>query len=281
MLTAAQIASAAGARRKRVPRPKLGEFVSDFMIVLDYQTARKSKGNTPGLNDATSKENTMRAPLLVLTIASLTSVFSVCPGASLQDIGHLCRRCRRRQRHAVRLAFRRVAADRYRQCRRRAAVRDAGRIMDAAKDAGLQQIDHLITTHWHGDHFGGMAELAAQHSDQRVHRSRPQRSARPSCRRVSQEHLSAALRQGQAHRRQAGRQDFARRARRARGDLGRASHQDAAARRRASRIPYCASFKTGREQCRKIRSRSAIYVTFGKFRTYASGRSDRRTRNSS
>jgi competence protein ComEC len=42
-----------------------------------------------------------------------------------------------------------------------AAVRDAGRIMAAIKDAGLQQIDHLITTHWHGDHFGGMAELAS------------------------------------------------------------------------------------------------------------------------
>ena len=41
------------------------------------------------------------------------------------------------------------------------AVRDAGRIMAAAHDAGLTQIDHLITTHWHGDHFGGMAELAA------------------------------------------------------------------------------------------------------------------------
>jgi competence protein ComEC len=43
-----------------------------------------------------------------------------------------------------------------------AAARDAGRIMDAIKDAGLQQIDHLITTHWHGDHFGGMAELASK-----------------------------------------------------------------------------------------------------------------------
>jgi beta-lactamase superfamily II metal-dependent hydrolase len=43
-----------------------------------------------------------------------------------------------------------------------AAPRDAGRIMEAVKDAGLQQIDHLITTHWHGDHFGGMAELASQ-----------------------------------------------------------------------------------------------------------------------
>src|SRR5579862_1329996 len=42
-----------------------------------------------------------------------------------------------------------------------AAPRDAGRIMAAMKDAGVQQIDHLITTHWHGDHFGGLAELAS------------------------------------------------------------------------------------------------------------------------
>src|SRR5476651_178352 len=40
-----------------------------------------------------------------------------------------------------------------------AAIRDAERIMEAAKDARLTQIDHLITTHWHGDHYGGMAEL--------------------------------------------------------------------------------------------------------------------------
>jgi competence protein ComEC len=43
-----------------------------------------------------------------------------------------------------------------------AAVRDANRIMAAVKEAGLTQIDTLITTHWHADHFGGMAELAAR-----------------------------------------------------------------------------------------------------------------------
>jgi len=43
-----------------------------------------------------------------------------------------------------------------------AAVRDAGRIMDAMKAAGVQKIDHLIITHWHGDHFGGLAELASK-----------------------------------------------------------------------------------------------------------------------
>jgi beta-lactamase superfamily II metal-dependent hydrolase len=43
-----------------------------------------------------------------------------------------------------------------------AAPRDAGRIVEAMKDAGLTKIDRLITTHWHGDHFGGMAELASK-----------------------------------------------------------------------------------------------------------------------
>jgi len=41
-----------------------------------------------------------------------------------------------------------------------AADRDVGRIMAAVQEAGVRQIDHLVTTHWHGDHFGGMAELA-------------------------------------------------------------------------------------------------------------------------
>ena len=41
-----------------------------------------------------------------------------------------------------------------------AAVRDAERIVGAARDAGLTAIDHLIITHYHGDHIGGLAELA-------------------------------------------------------------------------------------------------------------------------
>jgi len=42
------------------------------------------------------------------------------------------------------------------------AVRDVGRIMDAVRDAHITQIDHLILTHYHGDHFGGMEELSKQ-----------------------------------------------------------------------------------------------------------------------
>jgi competence protein ComEC len=43
-----------------------------------------------------------------------------------------------------------------------AAPRDAGRIIAAARDAGVSRIDHLIITHWHGDHAGGVAELASR-----------------------------------------------------------------------------------------------------------------------
>jgi competence protein ComEC len=40
--------------------------------------------------------------------------------------------------------------------------RDAGRIHKVATEvAGLKQIDHLVVTHYHVDHFGGVAELAA------------------------------------------------------------------------------------------------------------------------
>jgi beta-lactamase superfamily II metal-dependent hydrolase len=43
-----------------------------------------------------------------------------------------------------------------------AATRDADRIMAAIKDAGVTQIDALVTTHWHGDHMGAMGELATR-----------------------------------------------------------------------------------------------------------------------
>jgi competence protein ComEC len=43
-----------------------------------------------------------------------------------------------------------------------AAARDAGRIMAAVQDARLTRIDHLITTHYHGDHFGAMSEIAGR-----------------------------------------------------------------------------------------------------------------------
>jgi len=41
-------------------------------------------------------------------------------------------------------------------------ARDSSRIVAAAKAAGLTKIDHVLITHWHTDHFGGAAEVAAQ-----------------------------------------------------------------------------------------------------------------------
>jgi competence protein ComEC len=40
--------------------------------------------------------------------------------------------------------------------------RDAERIVAAAKAAGVMQIDYLVITHYHGDHVGGMPQLAAK-----------------------------------------------------------------------------------------------------------------------
>src|SRR5947208_8367117 len=37
--------------------------------------------------------------------------------------------------------------------------RDAERIHQAATKAGLTQIDHLVITHWHIDHYGGFDRL--------------------------------------------------------------------------------------------------------------------------
>jgi competence protein ComEC len=40
--------------------------------------------------------------------------------------------------------------------------RDPKRIVKAAREAGLKQIDYLIITHFHIDHFGGAAEIAKE-----------------------------------------------------------------------------------------------------------------------
>src|SRR5580693_9213395 len=40
--------------------------------------------------------------------------------------------------------------------------RDADRILAAAATAGVKRIDYLVITHYHGDHAGGVPQLAAK-----------------------------------------------------------------------------------------------------------------------
>jgi competence protein ComEC len=44
----------------------------------------------------------------------------------------------------------------------RVGGRDAGRILEAMRDAGIDRLDFVIVTHFHPDHAGGVAELAAK-----------------------------------------------------------------------------------------------------------------------
>src|SRR5688572_26706608 len=40
--------------------------------------------------------------------------------------------------------------------------RDINRIMAALKEAGVEVLDHVIVTHYHGDHVGNAAELSTR-----------------------------------------------------------------------------------------------------------------------
>ena len=40
--------------------------------------------------------------------------------------------------------------------------RDVARIMAVIQAAGVKQIDHMVSTHYHGDHVGGLEELASK-----------------------------------------------------------------------------------------------------------------------
>jgi beta-lactamase superfamily II metal-dependent hydrolase len=47
--------------------------------------------------------------------------------------------------------------------------RDANRILAAATAAGVKRIDYLVVTHYHGDHAGGVPQLAAKMSIGRIY----------------------------------------------------------------------------------------------------------------
>ena len=84
-------------------------------------------------------------------------------------------------------------------------MRDADRIMAAVRDAGVSQIDYLVTTHFHTDHIGAMEEIVrripVRHFVDPGRERRAEDQDEPTSFRP--EMYPAALRQGHAHHRQA------------------------------------------------------------------------------
>ena len=148
-----------------------------------------------------------------------------------------------------------------------------------SRTPALTQIDHLITTHWHGDHFGGMAELAGRIPIREFIDHGAERSAGSRDRRFPAEDVSAALRESQAHGRQARRQDCRGRSRLAHRGVGGRGDQDAASRRRQAESVLRELQAAGRRTRPRTRSRSAAHH-LREVPGRASGRSDRGTRNS-
>ena len=145
-------------------------------------------------------------------------------------------------------------------------MRDAERIVAAAKAAGLTRIDTLITTHWHGDHYGGMAELAARMPIRHFHRPRAERATGAGHRRISPEGVSAALRERAASRRKARRQGSDGGTERHHRVVGRRGDQDAAAGRRRRRTRPARTSNPGEGNAEDPMS-VGTYVTYGRFRT--------------
>ena len=160
-----------------------------------------------------------------------------------------------------------------------AAVRDADRIMAAVKDAGLTQIDNLITTHWHGDHFGGMAELAARIPIRNFIDHGPNVQPEPAADEFLQKTYPALY-------------SKARHTVAKPGDKIAVAGLDVRVVTSAGETiktplpgagrpnPYCASFKPGENNAEDPQSVGS-YITFGKVPCPASGRPDDGTRNSS
>ena len=146
-----------------------------------------------------------------------------------------------------------------------AAPRDAGRIVAAIKDAGLQQIDHLIVTHWHGDHFGGLAELSSKVPIREFIDHGP--NVQPG--QLAEDFLEKTYPQIVAK----GKHTVAKA-----GDKIAITGFDARIVTSAgqviknplpgagSRNPYCANFKAGENNAEDPQS-VGTYITFGKFRT--------------
>ena len=138
-----------------------------------------------------------------------------------------------------------------------AAARDAERIAAAAKDAGISRLDYLVTTHYHGDHFGAMAEVASRLPVGPLRRPRPERPAQPGHRHVPEHGVSEAPCGQDAHRGEARGHAAHARSRGTHRHLGRERPRQAAARRRRGEPGLRVREAAGSGSRRRTRSRSA------------------------
>ena len=146
-----------------------------------------------------------------------------------------------------------------------AAPRDAARIIQATQAAGLQQIDHLITTHWHGDHFGGMAELASKVTIREFIDHGPNVQPAPAADEFLQKVYPSLYAKAKHNVAKAGDRipiaGLDVRVVTSAGETIKSPLPGAGAPN-----PYCANFKAGENNAEDPQS-VGIYVTFGKFRT--------------
>ena len=68
-----------------------------------------------------------------------------------------------------------------------------------------RSIDHLITTHWHGDHFGAMAELAGRIPIRHFIDHGPSVQSQPASDVFLKDIYPGTVCEGEAHHREAGR----------------------------------------------------------------------------
>jgi len=146
-----------------------------------------------------------------------------------------------------------------------AAPRDAARIIQATQAAGLHEIDHLITTHWHGDHFGGMAELASKVTIREFIDHGPNVQPAPAADEFLQKVYPSLYAKAKHNVAKAGDRipiaGLDVRVVTSAGETIKAPLPGAGAPN-----PYCANFKAGENNAEDPQS-VGIYVTFGKFRT--------------
>ena len=144
-----------------------------------------------------------------------------------------------------------------------------------------QKIDHLITTHWHGDHFGGLAELAAHIPIGEYIDHGPNVQPGEARRRVSQEHLSRSSTPKPSTQSSNPATRSRSPGRCARGDFSRSQSSRLRCPAAGKPNPYCADFQDRPRAMLEDPQSISVYVTYGKFRTVHLRRSHRRARNSS